>query len=278
MRVYKFQSINPDIIKNAVSLWNDGLSAKQIAEIMGKSRPLICLYLKSAGVNMLSRRYSKYILNEEFFDVINTPEKAYWLGFLLADGHIMKGALSSELQSGDHEHLIKMARSFGSDAPIGKSSHKRNEKTYASSRCILCSKKLLNTLLDHGWDDFKKKGDCRILSIVPDVHLHDCLRGLFDGDGCLTRHKKDFHFTLTDAHESVVTWYRDVLVKNLGLRPIRIYPSTKSKSAFLLHYGGNIQMTKIMNYLKGEPCLERKWGSDSKFKVLSETKLRQFKA
>lgn len=59
---------------------------------------------------------SKYVYNKDYFEKINTSEKAYWLGFLYADGCITrfyKGevlksmSLEITLKDADCEHLIK---------------------------------------------------------------------------------------------------------------------------------------------------------------------------
>ena len=48
---------------------------------------------------------NKCKFNHNFFDVIDTEEKAYWLGFLMADGHINDRANCGALQL--HIHLSK---------------------------------------------------------------------------------------------------------------------------------------------------------------------------
>ena len=51
-----------------------------------------------------------YKYNENFFEKIDSPRKAYWLGFLYADGCIASGKRSDielSLQLSDKEHLQK---------------------------------------------------------------------------------------------------------------------------------------------------------------------------
>ena len=67
----------------------------------------------------------KYSVNREYFKEIDTPEKAYWLGFLAADGSITNNpggfCLSLELAECDASHVLKFARAIGSDAPVSPS-------------------------------------------------------------------------------------------------------------------------------------------------------------
>lgn len=69
-------------------------------------------------------RYRKYCLNDEYFDAIDTPGKAYWLGFITADGCVMEDAagrpasLVVELARYDDGHLRTMCLDLGSDRPV----------------------------------------------------------------------------------------------------------------------------------------------------------------
>lgn len=60
--------------------------------------------MRELGIEIRKR---KYILNENYFESITTPEQAYWLGFLSADGYVntAQGELELELQEQDQEHL-----------------------------------------------------------------------------------------------------------------------------------------------------------------------------
>lgn len=68
-----------------------------------------------------------------------------------------------------------------------------------------------------GWHEFKREGDTRILENVPaELRVH-LLRGLIDGDGCISRRKgrsKESQWILgfVDLHRSVAEWVRQELI------------------------------------------------------------------
>jgi hypothetical protein len=47
---------------------------------------------------MRNNQSIKYSINENYFSVIDTPSKAYWLGFLFADGSVYKRRASKVLE------------------------------------------------------------------------------------------------------------------------------------------------------------------------------------
>ena len=64
--------------------YKSGLSLTKISEKYSLDRHTLARYLKAAGLTITKRKYS---LNEYIFETI-TPESAYWLGFIAADGCI----------------------------------------------------------------------------------------------------------------------------------------------------------------------------------------------
>ena len=56
---------------------------------------------------------NKHELNENFFEDIDTEEKAYWLGFIYADGYIGEtNSMRIELKLDDKEHLNKLIKAI----------------------------------------------------------------------------------------------------------------------------------------------------------------------
>jgi hypothetical protein len=264
MRIYTFPNCQ-EKVQQAIALWNDGLSTSQIAAKLNKSRASISMYLKYAGVNMLARRYSTYFMNESYFDIINTSNKAYWLGFLLADGNISKNArmLKVELQYRDKGHLDLFKEHIEFTGPIktGKHMDKRTGKVYLSTNLMLCSMKLTKALLSKEWSEFKNHGSLEIINRVPKNLRVFLLRGLFDGDGSIGWSAGQACMTFIDMHKSVVEWYQSELITKLGLSKVRVYPCTKTNSAWIFRYGGNRQMKRIMKFLYEDngPHLTRKY-------------------
>jgi hypothetical protein len=124
----------------------------------------------------------KYTLNENFFENIDSEEKAYWLGFISADGCINRNRhgnyiyLSVALNNKDHHHLELLGKSLGYGGPV---------KDYDDySKLVVSSRQITDSLKSLGVTERKS------LIIKPwrgpaDLMSH-YWRGVFDGDGILS--------------------------------------------------------------------------------------------
>lgn len=140
----------------------------------------------------------KYYFNEDFFEIIDNEEKAYWLGFIYADGCVGKrnNSLAIALCKKDEKHLNNLALSIGYK---GEVKHKFTKTTYSkdelyeSVRIELNSAKMCRDLRNKGIHSDKTL-NCNFPNedIVPKYLQHHFIRGFMDGDGAITR-------TLTDS-------------------------------------------------------------------------------
>ena len=169
-----------DLEKKIINMYENGILVKDIIKNINLGRHSIYNILKIYGV---SKSYSEskkiYKINEFIFEKINTEEKAYWLGFLYADGYnlVNKSSVTLCLSNMDYNHLIKFSNFLETDKKI-----RRNNET--SSKVVIENKKISFDLKKHGVIQAKT----HTLSF-PEVPLHlekHFIRGYFDGDGCIT--------------------------------------------------------------------------------------------
>ncbi len=102
---------------------------------------------------------------QHFFDTIDTEEKAYWLGFIVADGHIYKTGcgVSIELSKTDEDHLKKVASIFSRNRKL-----KNRETTYYQCSIYLGGKSINQSLRKLGLTN--KKSEELVIS-EPEVKL-----------------------------------------------------------------------------------------------------------
>lgn len=118
----------------------------------------------------------KYHFNERFFENIDTEEKAYWVGFICADGNIYRNGLHIHISIKDIEHLKKLITSMNADNNIVH--HKDNTITLSFNSEIL-TKDLEKSNITP-----KKTFTCEF-PILKERYISHFIRGLFDGDGCI---------------------------------------------------------------------------------------------
>ena len=94
-----------------------GGNAVRVAKEFGCSRSYVLKLLKDRNIPIIPQTIvqRKRNINEFFFEVIDTEEKAYWLGFMYADGNVQwrsseSGHISITLKDNDHlEKFNKLA-------------------------------------------------------------------------------------------------------------------------------------------------------------------------
>ena len=116
-------------INRAIELRKNGLSYAKIAKEIGKSKQTVSYYLKQKGygpnekyIRINQNQPNKKYVDESFFDNIDTEEKAYWLGFMYADGCVNTSSNSFELslKEEDYDHIVKFKNALHSEHKIGK--------------------------------------------------------------------------------------------------------------------------------------------------------------
>lgn len=128
----------------------------------------------------------KYKINETYFEKIDTAEKAYWLGFLYADGHNTEAPywrVSLILKNQDTLHVQKFNNIF---YPTGDKKIKFRKTDNAASS-VIHSKKICADLVKLNVIN-RKSLTIKFPSNdqVPDNLLVYFIQGLFDGDGSVS--------------------------------------------------------------------------------------------
>lgn len=88
----------PEWLSKAIKLYENGMPYYKIGELLGHSRKTVSYHLRKAGYKsnpLYTRKIDPrklvkydYSVAEKVFEKIDTEEKAYWLGFLYADGYV----------------------------------------------------------------------------------------------------------------------------------------------------------------------------------------------
>lgn len=177
---------------NIIDLYVDkGWSLKEIGKAYKCWGSTIGNHLKEWGVKPHKRYNNIYELKEvDYFNNIDDEHKAYWYGFLLADGHINNRGITITLQHQDEYMLELFKADIGSETPITK-----NVLGYPTF--TLTCKQFASYLLNKGLSNRKSYNiDIQLVSsYVPDYLKHHFIRGMFDGNGCIQYYKYDYQKT-----------------------------------------------------------------------------------
>ena len=138
--------------------------------------------------------------NEDYFENIDSEMKAYWLGFIMADGNVSitnnQYSLKLHLQYRDRCMIERMLEDLDcSNAILDKNTlFKPTGKYHRSTYVSITSKRLVESLIKLGVTP-NKTGKERLPEIKNDLKRH-FIRGFFDGDGiaCYTENSKGAGF------------------------------------------------------------------------------------
>ena len=170
-----------------VAAYLAGATAEEAAAQFGYSYMACIFALKQRGIKPRGRSetHRRYAVDETFFDVIDAEAKAYWLGFLTADGTIGDDYVRLGLQERDIDHLYKFAASLHSDHPVVLKESALLGKVYHAGEVHMGSMRLAAALKRLGVGE-RKSFAVSPCEQVPAGLLPHYWRGIFDGDGTIT--------------------------------------------------------------------------------------------
>jgi hypothetical protein len=194
-------------IDEVLLMYNSGKTLSEVASFFGVSAPAIAGLLQRRGVVRRSSRdcQIKCKLNHNILDEI-TPESAYWIGFIFADGTVGRRNGSPEisiaLAEKDRLHLEKAKSFFGS-------THSLIEvPSVKAVRFSFRSEKIASQIEFYGRRHFNQSVAHNSLA-----NSRDFWRGLIDGDGWFRYSPITSHVQLIGGF-ALMTQFSEFLVLN----------------------------------------------------------------
>lgn len=264
------------------------LTQKEIAEQINIHRLTVRKILNRNEINSKDNRIS---INENYFDKIDTPNKAYWLGFITGDGCIRYTGGSLNLTIGlnpiDNEILEKFIIDTESkhEIKLYKRYHPDYDNYHDISILKIYRPKMCEDLIKHG-TGIDKSRNLKLPKIC-DTLIRYYLRGIIDADGgwCINNTKDlNMIFNFIGPVRDFIIDFRNLLMKKCYLSKSKIY---KCPGSWRITYGGNNQTKRIFKYLYDDvgPVLERKFhytktffnnhGDENKFSKKSQLHMQQ---
>jgi intein-encoded DNA endonuclease-like protein len=218
--------------KEIFDMYSGGKSCSEIAQLCSCNPSNIFALMRRNNIprRKISDINRKYKINESYFNEIDSEEKAYFLGFLFADGdnNTKKYVVRLRLKYTDEEILQKLNSLIENESPIrhekARDNFKKGELISSSDTCGLYinSKKISERLNQLGFTP-KKSFTVRFPEEIPCELYRHFIRGYFDGNGCLgyfTRGKR-LYFDI-DGSELILSKVQEILIENLKISKTKL--------------------------------------------------------
>lgn len=245
--------------KEIISQYLNGKSLREIGDNFLVSKGVIKRILIENNIKM-RQRTPKYQAQYDIFEIIDNPEKAYWLGFIAADGcnyqREHNASIVLNIHQKDIDHLQKFKEFCKTNAII---------KTYTTSagfsnntpmcKLVLNSKKMSQDLANKGVVPRKSLilGPPKIDS---QFYLPFIL-GYFDGDGSIGQANNSNFFISIQGTQELLTWINEILDLSTTLET----RNDDGKNSYYIRCGGIQKPYHILSQLYNscEVHLERKY-------------------
>lgn len=208
----------------------------------------------------------KHALNEHKFDKINTEEKAYWLGFIMADGYIEnESRLCFILQRKKDEYdlFLKLQCFLETDNYVEERTVYDKRGFVSESYCFRVTSKILCKRLKRLKVVAQKTGKECIPRGVPKRLYRHFIRGFFDGDGCICKSSnRDYlRFFIGSCSKKVIEQIRDYIQLKLSFHINILERHKYNKPFFYLESNSKYNTAKFCKllYQRTKISLERKF-------------------
>ncbi len=248
-------------IEKLICCANNYTSYSEISKIMGRSIKSISCKLSELGKHLKEKteiekaNYRRaYSVDDDYFEIIDSQKKAYWLGWILTDGFITtklntsRGNINSnsiglKLQEKDIDVLQDMKSDLNCSNEIrmvkrNKPIVYKDKAIIFNSQCELrfTSAKMVQDLAKYGIHQ-NKTYDVVFPEALDSKYYPGFIAGVISGDGCINiklNHGKTYLLRCMIAGTfDLIDNIKNILVKEIGVNPDK--KITKNKGSKCLY-------------------------------------------
>ena len=174
------QRISKNQIEDIIKLHSEKYSFQAIGRELNICRGVVKYHCKRLN---LKTNYHRYTVNENYFNIIDTPNKAYILGFIYADGNVFTNNGAYRLTIGLHPKDVNILKEIKQEldytGPILMYDDKETKALLAIN-----NKKIIEDLITLGVSPRKSLIlEFPTPDIIPYNLMSHFVRGYMDGDG-----------------------------------------------------------------------------------------------
>jgi hypothetical protein len=270
------KEFSEDEIPRIMELYRIGVSAKQLGTMYHIDKRRVIRWAKEEKMFRTGNEATRLRqVNEHIFDDVNSEEKAYWLGFLWADAYNceLTMAVRLGLQKDDLDHIKKFVQFMGGDPIDIEYSSSTNSYTY-----VVNSKYLSEKLASIGCMQAKSLIIKYPEWLDPKFDI-PFIRGVFDGDGCLTQKSKiegrgnyrEWKFSIAGTKEMFQVMLEKFAARNISISLYHSAPD-ETTNTWVIETGGNTKVCKILDILYKDATiyLDRKLAKYLELKAIQD--------
>ena len=268
----------------------NGISSRQLGFKYGVTESYFSRWFRKLGLKTFQNdvQSKKYKCNENYFENIDTEDKAYWLGFMYADGYIQNKREDGNRKFGlslsqkDIEHLNKFNKYLESNYLIKE--YKVGKSGYVEGtpycRLLITSKKMTDDLINKGCVEHKTN----IIKFptsqqVPKELIRHFIRGYFDGDGSIYFTKCDknieqYSIDFLGTDDFLLGVMDDLIEQNIINKKYKLEKRKEGQIVSRFRFGGNGAALRFCHYIYDNSTvyLDRKFEKYQELLKLLEAK------
>lgn len=219
----------------------------EIGKELGLTRATVRKYAKEFGISVRSvGKPKEKTLDLSYFDSVDTPDKAYVLGFIYADGCNTGKSLQIGIVATDVEVLEFIRDQMGSSDNLRFIPKYR--PTWSDKYELRITSKELSQKLTKVGCPTNKSLTLEFPTWIPDELMSHFIRGYFDGDGsvwCNKHSGKSWHVNFSSGNVLFLTILHAYLHQKLGVQG-QIYSLQKGYS---LDFSKKSNVELILKYI-----------------------------
>lgn len=224
-----------------------GLTNREIAKLEGLGKSTIGYWVSKYNLNDYLKYKKPQYKDINYFNKIDTKEKAYILGFLLGDGCLTDNNLILNIALGDIEVINFISNEIGCNIQTSNKLDKK-KRIFPNANICIGNMSIIKSLkmLFGGYNK-----DERHIPIVSPKYERYLLQGFFDAEGCVTWGKRKdrdrlWHKISFTSQYKMLEGIQNILYKNDIITKLR--PKSDG-DCYVIEFSNKKSVVKFLNLI-----------------------------